>query len=184
MRENNINQIQDREKAKHEKAELIEKLNIGLDQKAQIILVALGLKPGTNLSLYEKNDNEILVKDVLAKAGLKTASKEIKKDGIPTKIIAIISVARDQETLDQLLKLYPNKDHEAYGRLMGYPETAIKAHSNKELLLDINFPGIQDNIFPMKFSKAHWQEEMEYLRVWNETIKNYAPATYKKLGGK
>ena len=183
MREN-ISQSLEEERAKKEKVKLLEKLNIGSAQKANIILVALGLKPATDLSLFKNNDSEAVVEEALTKAGLVFADKGI--GGEKQNKVAKISIARDEETLNRLLALSPSKDHEEYGRLMGYPETAVEAFVNKKLLdepTERKLIAASGNIFPMKLSKDHWREEIEHLRTWNEAIKEYSLDTYEEAKG-
>ena len=184
------------EREKQEKIQLLEKLNIGSAQKAEIILIFLGLKPAADLTLFKNYDSEEIVKAALAKVGLEFADKEARdkagsvitdRDHQRKKCLAVISVARDQKTLKELLELYPNKDHEAYGRLMGYPETAVQAFTNKELLdsqTERELIGADGNIFTVKFSKDHWQEELELIKTWNQAIKKYAPDTYREARGR
>jgi hypothetical protein len=188
MREN-INQSIEEESAKQEIVRTLEKLNLSLEQKAWLILVVLGMKPATELVIGEGNDSQDTIKEVLSRAGLAYANRDdeyINKKDIYGKIpiLAVISVARNRETLDELLKVSGKKDHGDYGRLMGYPETAVKAFVNKELLDKKDYPYMSDNIFPLKLSKDHWREEVEHLKSWNEAIKKYAPETYRQARGK
>ncbi|MDO8667498.1 MAG: hypothetical protein Q7K35_00160 [bacterium] len=177
----NVDQFFEQEKIKQEKVKILEKLNIGSVGQAIIMLVALDLKPATELDLYNNNDNEEVVKDALTKVGLKFANKDVKGR---KNVVARLAIARDRETLDRLLEVSGKKDHEAYGRLMGYPETAVQAFIAKDLLThEEQPPEMADNIFPMKLSKEHWREELENLRIWNEAIKKYAPDTYRQARG-
>lgn len=173
--EQNIN-IEQRENIKK-----LEQLRIGPSQKASIILVLMELKPATELYLYEWNDEKEKVEKTIQDAGLEIKPKNIHPD--QKNVIAQFAIARDKTTADQLLSLDPRKDHKEYGRVMGYPKTAINAHFEGETLSRENYPEMKDIIFNMKLSKEHWQKELEILKNWSNAIKEYAPNLYKQLKG-
>jgi len=161
----------------------IEKLNIGPSQKADIILVVLGMKPATELDLYKYNDKTQIVEQILQQVGLAANLKKMER---PQKnLIAKLAIAQDQDTLEKLMTLDPNKDHAEYGALMGYPDSAVEAFLDKEKLLDeSDYPDMAGIIFPMKLSKENWQQEVEQLRKWSQAIQEYAPDLYNELKGK
>lgn len=166
-----------------EKVKKVEQLKIGPMQKAEIILVLLGLKPAKELDLFKNNDDKETVEGVLKQVGLQSKPKEIP---VPSENVTDrLAIAKDEETLNQLLTLDAKKDHTEYGRLMGYPETAIAAFDQeKKLLAKDDYPDTEGIIFDIKLSKDNWPEELEKLKEWSGAIKEYAPDLYEQLKGK
>lgn len=166
-----------------EKVKRLEQLNIGPAQKAFIILVLLGLKPATELDLYEWNDKKEDIKKVMQEVGLEIKEKEIPSDRKNLK--AKLAIAKDKTITERLLTIDSRKDHKEYGALMGYPESAVQAFINKEQLLSKDdYPKDEEVIFNMGLSKNNWQEEFAILKKWSETIKKYNPDLYDQLKGK
>lgn len=161
--------------------ELLSALKIGPEQKANIALVIMELKPATELYLYKNNDPEDLVCETLTNCGLEVRKKETTEKCLK------FAIAKDPNIAEQLLKINGNKDHELYGRLMGYPNTAIQAFLNKEDLLDQATENrlLQNNdeiyMGYFKLSKNHYQEELELMETWNQAIKEHAPSIYQSL---
>ncbi|MSU75307.1 MAG: hypothetical protein EXS55_02230 [Candidatus Magasanikbacteria bacterium] len=167
-----------------ESIQFLEQLKIGPAQKAELILVVLGLKPAAEVVIFPWNDLPEKVVATIEKTSLLVHEKP-KNQASSGKVVATYAVARDAETLQQLLQTDPAKDHEAYGRLMGFPTSAVEAFLNKTTLKtdedDLERRGI---IFGMKLSRDNTKEELRLLEYWSQLIKKYAPATYRSLGGK
>ncbi len=160
----------------------IEKMDLGLRQLAEAILVLLGKKPTTELIIYEWNQDPAEVKRILENAGL-VVKEKVGKQPRDTRVVSVFAVALNKALAEQLVHAEANKDHEAYGRLMGFPETAIRAFLNKgDLLPKGEYPD-NDNFFTsgFKFSKTHAREEFKVLEGWGEAIKTYAPQLYSQL---
>jgi len=167
------------EEINKERIALLENLKIGSSQKVDIMLVVLGFKPATELDIYKYNDDEEKIKNVLKNIGLLAE----KKDTLGQKnVLAKIAIVRDREILNSLLKISSKKDHEIYGRLMGYPESAIQAFLNKDFYNERSVI-FKDNIFFFKLSKENWREEFKVLSKWNNAIKKYSPLTHQKVIG-
>jgi len=152
-------------------------------QKAELILVLCGRKPATNIGLYKNNDDPEIVREALLRAGFAIAEKEIPSAS-DAKQVADIMVALDQKTADTLAQLNPKEDHDAFGRLMGFPDTARKAfgHEDEALTLE-EYPDMTGIPFRFKLSRDHWQDEMATLQDWSKTIKQHAPELYTELCG-
>lgn len=179
--QNNIESLN--EEKRKEMIKSIENLKIGSKPKANIILIFLGLKPATELEISSHNDSAEKVINVIENIGLKVKikSKFKRKD----KDIVLLSVADNQENLDRLEQIDPSKNHEEYGRLMGYPETAIDAFLHKEKRLDPeNYLENDELIFFIAMSKENWEEEIKTLKKWSDAIKEQAPDLYVELKGK
>jgi len=182
MKENlKINSSIETETTLKEKIAIIENLKIGAAQKANLVLILLGMKPATELLLYQNNDPLGKIENVLLSCGLSIArGKQHEKS-------SALLVAQNIETINQLAQVSGDKDHEEYGRLMGYPESAIAAFSDKAKQLDENTYSklVEENkdirvgyFIP---SKDNYQSESKIMEEWNKAIKNYAPELYDSL---
>lgn len=164
-----------------ERIKAIENLNIGPRQKAEAMLVVLQAKPTTTVSVFEGNDKPEKVQDALERgAGLHVEPTRANQN---TNALAEFAVARDQETAKKLARLDPDRNHEEYGRLMGFPETARRTFGTPEALDRDDFPDMSGIPFSFSLSKAHWREEFEVLKKWTALIKEYSPKTYSELTG-
>lgn len=150
----------------------IESINTGVEQRAQIVLVILGLKPATDLSLFAWNSTPEEVESILRNTNLCYAKRELKRQ---EKTTAEYAIAQDEATLQRLLRSAPNKEHEDYGLLMGYPKTAVEAFMRNEVYDGPVPKDIEDSVFKLRFSRDHFTEEFEVVRKWNEAIAQYAP---------
>ncbi|MFA5000026.1 MAG: hypothetical protein WC545_01550 [Patescibacteria group bacterium] len=170
-----------------EKIALIETLKTGAEQKANLILVLLGEKPGLALTLFADTPEEISAdEEKIKNLGLKyqKVSQEKKGKRYSSKFL----ISKNQETLDALTEVDPAKNHEKYGALMGYPDSAIKAFltgdslsSEEERKMLSQYPEIVFRNF--RLSKDSAAEEIELLKHQNNLIKNTAPNIYNELKG-
>ena len=135
----------------------------------------MGLKPASELEIFKNNDPKEKIEEALISAGLKIKEKPAKKN-----VVARYAISLDDDIVDRLMLAEPNKDHEEYGRLMGYPETAIKAFGTDEKISNDVLPD-EDIVFSFTLSKNHKDEEMEVWRKWSRAIKENAPDLFKKL---
>ncbi len=174
--------IEGRDLEIRKKIEAVRRLNIGPEQKAGIILTILGLKPAAELDLYKNNDDQETVEAALAESGLNFSRKEILNPEKSPNLTAIFVIAQNDETMGKLLSSEANRDHVAYGELMGYPKSAVAAFDNRQDLLPENqYPDMAGIIFRFKLSKTGWPEELKVLREWSEAIREKAPDLYKQL---
>ena len=157
------------EDKKKEAITSIESIDAGPEQKAQLILVLLGLKPAAELALYPWNSSPENVEAFLDRSGLQYARRKSNKQG---KTVAEYAVSKDERLVDRLL----NCDSSAeYGALMGYPESAVQAFEAKEVYEGPLPEDIENSIFKMKFSKDLFEKEFETVRRWNKALSEYAP---------
>jgi len=165
-----------------EKIKEIESLNIGPVQQAELILVLLGAKKATNLSLYQWNDTPEKIKATLVdKCQIYLA--EIKGEKNNAKVLAEYAAALDKETAERLANLDPSKDHKEFGELMSFQQSAIEAFDTPKVLERENYPNMSGIIFHFSLSKDNWQEEMKVLKNWSELIRTYSPRLYEELQG-
>jgi hypothetical protein len=160
-----------------ENIEKIERLELGAIPRAEAILVLLGLKPATDFETYTWNDDWEKVASVLKNTGVEMDIQIPKGE---KNVTALFKIAKTKEDLEKLLSLRPG-DHEKYGRLMGYPESAIKGYLNKQTMDDEKIPELNDLGLCFKLSKANWQEEIKTIKTWNQIIKKFAPDVYRDL---
>lgn len=163
----------------------IENLNLGSAIKAEIVLISLGLKKSTELNLMENHESKEQVEKILSEIGLMCRQKK-DKNGFHKNIVSTLAIAQNKETLDELEQAEAYNDHIEYGRLMSYPESAVKAFGNKKLQLDeADYPSMKGIISSLEFklSKDNYTKETELLHKWSDAIKKYAPNTYNKLAG-
>ncbi len=154
----------------------IEVLKIGDMQKAELVLVVLGVKPATEVSVFKWNDSPDKVKDVLLESGLAVVEKEVTG-----KEIAEFAVAQDKNTAQNLALLDPAQDHEAFGKLMGFPETAAAGFVGNKRLDKNKYPDLETIAFKFALSESGWKDEVELLNYWNQLLKKYSPLLYNKL---
>lgn len=168
------------EEEKKEKVKEIEQLPLGTNQRAELILVLLGLKPATNVQLYPWDGSPLAIKNTLGQLGFH--AKVMEREKFSKNMVQEYAVSLDEKTAEKLALLNPAKDHEEFGKLMGFPKTAIHAYLNKEELLERESRPEDNNIiFSFGLSKNHWKKEIELLRTWSNAIKEYAPDLFKEL---
>lgn len=163
----------------------IESLKTGSQQKAGLILVVLGEKPGINLSVFTETEIEINEEEEKIKS-LDLKYKKVNQEKMGDRYMAEFLISQNEDTLNELAEVDPSKDHYKYGALMGYPESAIKAflegtclsiEDERELLS--KYPEIVFNDF--RLSKDNSKEEMEIIRRWNKLVEKEAPDVYNEL---
>ena len=169
----------DEKKEQKKRIQEIERMNLGGIQKAEMVLVSLGAKKATNVMVYDWNDSPEDVKLNLEKNGLRVA--EVSREKSNENLRAEFAVAQDKETAEKLANLNPEIDHVEFGRMMGFPESAIEAFGNSKTLAREKYPDMQGLIFKFILSEDHWQEEMEVMRNWTKLIEDNAPELYKEL---
>jgi hypothetical protein len=185
--ENIISPDIEKVKEYREQIEKIKSLKTGFQQIAELILVLLGEKPATDLTVFTDTQEEVSEEEEkLKNIGLKFKKKsQNKKNG---RFVAEFSIASEDNNLDELLKAAPSVDHEKFGLLMGFPPSAVKAFLDKKLMSSDEerklFKENSDIVFSnFRLSQKDGQVEIETLRRWSNRIKEVAPDIYKKLKG-
>lgn len=89
-----------------------------------------------------------------------------------------VAISTDKTLLDEHANNISSNS--TLGKLFGYPETAVKAYGDNELMMGIEE---QDELLesegiplftPMfRFSKANFRQELETLKDWHMTLKEY-----------
>ncbi|MBP6944539.1 hypothetical protein KBD61_02940 [Patescibacteria group bacterium] len=145
-------------------------LPLSLGTREDLVLVLGGLKPATELLLRGKalRAKEPILQ-WLIHTGFPTDSR-VRSDGEFEYLIA-----RDSVTLDRLRPAFGSQHHEEYGKLMGFPDTAVEAFVPKRLLQIAPQDIHPDVDIGMCLSQAHWPEELEYVSRWAFFLKMVAP---------
>lgn len=176
---NEENKFQNLDIASQEQQEGIKKielLKIGNAQKADVILVILGVKPATEVSVFEWNDSPDEVKHILLESGLVVVEKEVNG-----KEIAQFAVAKNEDNARKLALFDPSKDHGEYGRLMGFPESAVVGFVQEKCLDRDKYPDLNSIVFNFALSEDEWKNEVKLLKYWSELLKKYSPTIYEEL---
>lgn len=157
-----------------EKIKLIEQIDAGSEQKAQLVLVILGIKPATQLTLYKWNSSPQTVQQILQKVKLEYKKQNIKDDN--KEITAKYAISLKKELVEKLLNCSSSRE---YGELMGYPETAIDGFEKNNRYEGELPEDIKNSIFKLRFSKDHYKKEFEVIRKWNKALSENAPDLLK-----
>ena len=165
-----------------EKIKEIATLRIGAGIKAELILVLLGVKNATELTVNTWNDPPEKVEGVLADS--KLIFKKITFNKENKNVLSSYTISLTQEKADKLAEVDGLEDHQAVGELYSFPQTAIDAFVNSTKLELEDYPDMKGIIFLFALSKDHWQEEVELLKYWSQLIEKYAPELFVELGGK
>ncbi|MEA3453139.1 MAG: hypothetical protein U9Q96_02265 [Patescibacteria group bacterium] len=102
----------------------------------------------------------------------------------------VIEIARNQEELREYLKTIEGGSDKELGKMYGFPESAIEAYlrseddpgivmSRKNLPEDIRKQ--EWSLFAtFMMSKDKWEEELEVVKQWSETVNRISPEIYKE----
>jgi len=215
--------VEEREVSEHEKhiVEAVESLPEDLyweNEKAELILVAQGLKPATDPAPTvtwlpgeepKKVDQEKVESTIqlLKRLGFYVTKPEldhedavIYEDGTRSAGAENLRlyVAREAETAENLKRAYAEKDDITFGRLSGFPETAVQEfvktremlwEERSQYLVDVNFNDIPKEVRELPYmafaqfrlSKNNWKEKIKTAERWAKEIERLSPALYNKI---
>ena len=185
-----FNQIPNEEEIIKQKISVIEKIPTGVAPRGETVLVLLGEKPAVEMYIPDK-DNAVKVVDDLRSIGLFAEISEKPREGMDPDSADIL-VASSQEVLEELKQTLSYENHERYGQLMGYPQTAIDAFIGKDgatrlsgeeqkILLDV-LPDILGGTFV--FSKEHSKEELAVVKRRIKLLAQKVPELFYDLYSK
>jgi hypothetical protein len=203
---------------RHEIVKILESLPFrpmySTDAKIGLLLVWSGLKPATDITLgkeWERGEAEkTLTDEEVEEAKRKLASAGLWAVELPKESGALdepgehsadylppyfyeeqeFFVAKDEGTARALRDAQINRRHDVFGKLCGFPETAIRAFLQKkknrekfmevdDLPLEIRSEDYMAFLF-FKLSKDHWLEELEVAKEWSKKIKELDYELYKE----
>ncbi len=164
----------------------VQKLRLRGFVKAELVLVLLGAKPAADLDIRFKDSDPKQILLLLKKYGLKAVSvkpKDAVRDQL--KVQVILAVSKKISLVKTLAKLLAkdvlNKnDHKIFGKLMGFPETAIKAFVNRLVLSDDKRPKMRGIPLEFAMSRDHWADEFLVMKNWANLLKKNTPTIYRQ----
>lgn len=135
------------------------------------LMNGLRLVADCTISLGDENGDKII--EELEEKGFSIASHR-NDNGIKS-----FYVSKNPDLLAEATTT-ENIDPRRYGELMGFPKTAIEAFvSGNDQLMDNKeqekILGFLNVFFPVRLSKAHYQEEIEYLKNSYRLLLEQAP---------
>lgn len=94
-----------------------------------------------------------------------------------------IFISLDDETLDKLVIVAADFDHQATGELLGFPKTAVDAFKSRDLIEKIELaPSVRFSevvsFTQFRLSKENWKQELDVVQDWLETLKSISNITY------
>jgi len=163
------------------KIEKVRSLPIGVDPKADLILVLLDRKPATGVMFFTENISTDEMCNLLRDIGLEP---KISKDEEGR---AEVVVSKTQEITDELAGTSASMDHARYGELMGYPRTAVDAFQDPTKRLDMEETNALLKGLPLfgifALSKEHATEEARQIQEWNLALFEHAPWLLDQIYG-
>lgn len=185
---------------------LIESAELPKIHRLELALFVLGEKPGTQLGFYDVTAGEPeeeqrairkegtgefektqqVIKQIEALSHIKHPPKD--RDGV---FGYSILVARDVETLERLVKADRTGNDKEFGRIVGYPATAVEAYGTPDAInsnMDDYIKELQEledggllpfaNFIP---SRSHRIEELEHVKRQGDLIKEKCPKLFAEL---
>lgn len=160
--------------------------------KASILLVHGALKPSAIVIISKPIANRDELRQtsheltgILSELNLSFSISTLTMD---TTSIVRVFIASDQPTASLLQTLFDSKERDdaRIGRMLGYPETAIEAYRNKNLLPLSSHPSYTEDVSPTnmyllnhRLSNQYWEEEVKYLEEWGMYLENVSPVIYR-----
>jgi len=150
---------------------VVEKLPISnRTDRGNLMLIIAGLKPATAFSNVgdglESSAEEVA--EMLRSCGLTAEVRPINgRDGGKPEII----VTGNPADMEALRKASGAKDHETFGRLMGFPPSAVRAFIEDTTLRTRPSDVSKDIAGGMALSPDNWPEEVHHLARWGYAVK-------------
>ncbi len=205
-----------------EKVRIVEGMELDIAPKKNLILMLAGQKPNCEIDvrhvempyyneekgLYNLNPlfYQSIVNDI-QKLGFNYEHGEIRKsehtrldkETREPRRVAIelrqLFVGDDAKELKDVFYKDPKEkeDHRKYGRLMGFPETAVDAYCNDRsklyeegdtfLLFNNPMDRTLDVLRFLSFrpTQNHFDDEVKVARRWHDTVKELSPTIYEKV---
>ncbi|RYF29394.1 MAG: hypothetical protein EOO17_01520 [Chloroflexi bacterium] len=171
---------------------------------AHILLVADGTKPGMftgiQTDLYESradivdfhSDECSCITDVCNALGLSYATRddEVKVTtelGIRYGNRRLYFIGPNRDTAQRLMSTHTAGDDLQLGRLLGFPESAIKSYINDTCMKVASLPSNSQDVSSDQMKLLNhmisidgWEDEVRYLRVYAERLLAISPTIYRK----
>jgi hypothetical protein len=203
----NPSSYRESEKFKNGLQELERISEIHLHAKVTILSVALGLKDASEFEVVAQDAQVQDIENMLSALGVffhedKESSEALlmlyyQNGGEPNDYNFIrYIVGNTPETINAAIEhgSYFSRDHEAFGKAMDYPPTAVKAFSESRMTGDKSnlMPNSEENrelteeerrFAFFTFSKEHFEEEVAWLEQLIAGVKEYSPVIYQQIMG-
>lgn len=163
---------------KSEKIKLIESLNIGPYKAAELIWLIEGCRLATDLELYPWNSSKLELEKVLKFLNLSYEYADSLKE---QKAQHLFLIANNKKNLNLLKKAIKQSNHYEYGILMGYPETAVTAFTEGNILDSDSSSKVDDSFVAFALSKDYWREEIEYKHLLEKKIEENSQKLFDQL---
>lgn len=159
--------------------------------KIELILILLGEKPVTEIYVIDHDsDNKKIkqLKDIFSGIGIECSLHNSFQNG-SGEIVYELVVAGNVADLNKRLT---TNDSREFGRLFGFPATAIDAYIRAEKgepvrLLDFT-ADLPEDIRESEYApfcqfcfSDNWEEELKVPKRWSDLIKKYAPELHEKF---
>jgi len=167
--------------------------------KADILVVARGLKPAARVELLFKEGakdytNINFANDVLSLDQVLTAlnlphNNTVTEDEKSGFTHAVFVIGKDGHALNDLKQANATHDDEKIGAALGIPESARDAKIKKQTMKESVLRLLVHNDTLLNFawfdlSTDHWEEELIEIEKRANTIKGISPALYIKIANK
>lgn len=194
----------------YKKVKIIESLDLYLRDKIDLLLVYAHQKPATTIDVFDWNNYDADTGTCLhSQKKLSETIRKLNKLNLAYKVEDLdrfeassgeifgepdiemliiertpINIAANCENLERLLHAYKTGDEYEFGRMYGFPETAIQAyHGERPVLmtfLDSNNP--EDFFTSFIFSADFFKEEYISTSLrWYNTVKRLSPKLMKEI---
>lgn len=174
---------------------------LAASDKANILFVSLGLKPGTSIEMhfqpnvpsysrqdFEQNITEL--EDVFRALAL-SFEKETSYDKEENMELTVFYVAASEQAKADLVAAFAEANDQmakrATGRALGIPETATEAFISGDYIKPSDLPeGVRESsqfrFAKFYLSKKHWQEELELVGERQKKLEQVLPGYFEERG--
>jgi hypothetical protein len=183
-------------RTKHEmqrSRETVERLiesEISDKQKVAALLAYTGDKPMSQLGFANNGSDVVRImetRDIIKNLGLYISEREYVHTGRPR---IDFYFGKDRPIIDKMRQLddrpgffHTKEWHRAFGKSLGFPDTAVEAFlAHRDMLDDLpqhvrETPAGKffDRGVAMRLSRDHWQEELGVISKWLDSARSVAP---------
>lgn len=169
--------------------------------KANILLVGDGVKPSMHTALFSDPVDRKLPLIHVNDDDVQELLSIIKNFGLSYSTDAsifenekyhydrfVITVSQDQSVAESLMAAKTKLDEYKEGILLGFPETAVRAFINGNMLEYDDETELREYLSHDEYeflnhrvSKDNWKNEVAYLPTYVDTIRRLSPAIFKQV---